>query len=150
MAKSVAKAVQQYLNELPPERRAVVSGVRDLIVRHLPEGYREAMNWGMLCYEVPLERYPKTYNGRPLGYVALAAQKNYYALYLTSVYQDKKKEERLKEAFRQAGKKLDMGKSCVRFRSLDDLPLEAGGEVIAGTTVDEFTKSYEAVKPPRG
>ena len=150
MAKSVAKTVEQYLEQLAPERREVVSEVRDLILRHLPEGYREAMNWGMICYEVPLGRLPKTYNGQPLGFVALAAQKNHYSLYLMGVYQDKEKEAHLRKAFDEAGKKLDIGKSCVRFRRLDDLPLDAIGELIAGTSVDEFIKSYEAVKSPRG
>jgi hypothetical protein len=84
-----------------------------------------------------LERYPVTYNGQPLCYAALAAQKNYYSLYLMSVYQDSKEEGSLREAFRQAGKKLDMGKCCIRFRSLDDLPLDAIGREVGSVSVDE-------------
>lgn len=144
MARSAAATVAEYLEELPPERRAVVSAVRDTIVRHLPEGYREIMSFGMICYGIPLERYPNTYNGQPLGYVALAAQKNYYALYLMGVYQDAGEERKLRAAFERAGKTLDMGKSCVRFRRLEDLPLDAIAEVVAGTPPETFIARYEA------
>ena len=82
MVSSKAKTVEDYLDELPPDRRAVVSAVRDLVNANLPEGYVETMNWGMIAWEVPLSRYPVTYNKQPLGYVALAAQKNAYSLYL--------------------------------------------------------------------
>jgi hypothetical protein len=143
MAKSDAASVPAYLKELPADRRAVISAVRDVIRRKLPPGYREVMNWGMICYEVPLERYPDTYNGQPLCYAALAAQKNHYALYLPCTYQDPRQAAWLKEEFKKAGKKLDMGKSCVRFRRLEDLPLDAIGQVVAGSTVDDFIACYE-------
>ena len=104
------------------------------------------MNWGMIAYEVPLERYPDTYNGEPLMYAALAAQKRHYSLYLTSVYQDPERLDRLKDQFREAGKKVDMGKSCVRFKKLDDLPLEVIGQVIASDSVDEFVRGYEEAR----
>jgi Domain of unknown function (DU1801) len=149
MAKSDARTVAEYLAELPGERREVVSIVRDLILRHLPEGYKEAMSFGMICYFVPLERFPDTYNGQPLGYVSLAAQKNHYALYLMCVYQSAEREKQLREAFKAAGKRLDMGKSCVRFRKLDDLPLETIGELIAATPVDAYVSAYEAIKRAR-
>ena len=145
MAKSSAATVQEYLDELPEDRRAVVSAVRDVVVRNLPEGYRETMSWGMISYEVPLERYPNTYNKQPLAYAALAAQKNYYALYLTT-YQDPERESWLKREFEKAGKKLDMGKSCVRFRKLDDLPLDVIGRAIAGTPPDAFIAQHEAAR----
>ncbi|HEX5724748.1 MAG TPA: DUF1801 domain-containing protein, partial [Longimicrobiaceae bacterium] len=103
-------------------------------------------NWGMISYEVPLERFPRTYNGQPLGYAALAAQKNYYALYLTSVDGDAEKESWLEEEFRKAGKKLDMGKSCLRFRTLDDLPLDVIGRAIASTPPDALIARHEAVR----
>jgi hypothetical protein len=109
MAKSNAATVQEYLDELPPDRRAVVAAVREVVLRHLPKGYREGMNWGVISYEVPLERYPDTYNGQPLTYVALAAQKNYYALYLTGAYSCPEQAGWLKVEFKKAGKKLDMG-----------------------------------------
>jgi hypothetical protein len=144
MASSKAKTVEEYLAELPPERREVVTAVRHLILRHLPEGYQETMNWGMISYEIPLEQYPNTYNKQPLNYIALAAQKNYYSLYLLGVYADSDQEARLKEEFQQAGKKLDMGKSCVRFRKLDDLVLDAIAQAIAAVTPDEYIAHYEA------
>ncbi len=144
MATSRAATPEQYLAELPPERRAVVAKVRETITRNLPRGYRESMSFGMLCYNVPLEDYPHTYNGQPLGYVCLAAQKHHYSLYLTAVYQDGAQGARLAEQFRKAGKKLDMGKSCLRFKSLDDLPLDVIGDVVASTPLDAFIAQYEA------
>jgi hypothetical protein len=143
MAKSNASTVEDYLSELPTDRRAVIAELRDVVLRNLPSGYREVMNWGMICYEVPLERYPNTYNGQPLGYISLAAQKNYFALYLPCVYQDPRQQARLQEGFRKAGKKLDMGKSCLRFRKLEDLPLDAIADTVAATTPDEFIAGYE-------
>jgi hypothetical protein len=146
MPSSKAETVEQYLQELPEDRRAVLSAVRDLVVRNLPAGYREAMGFGMITWVVPLADYPDTYNGQPLGYAALAAQKNYYALYLNCVYQDPALEQRLRDAFARAGKKLDMGKSCVRFRKLEDLPLDAIGTLIAGTPPRDFIARYEQVR----
>jgi Domain of unknown function (DU1801) len=146
MASSKAATVERYLQELPEDRRAVVSAVRDVVVRNLPAGYRETMSWGMISYEVPLEDYPDTYNGQPLGCAALAAQKNYYALYLNCVYSDPAREQWLRDAFAQAGKKLDMGKSCVRFKKLEDLPLDVIGTLIAATPPAEFIALYQTAR----
>ena len=145
MVTSHAKSVDEYLAALPDDRRAVVTEVRKLIRKHLPKGYEEAVNWGMLSYQIPLEQYPGTYNGQPLGYVALASQKNHCALYLMTPYMDPAKAEELKEAFAQASKKMDMGKSCLRFKSADDLPLPAIGRLIAATPPAAFIAMYEAV-----
>jgi hypothetical protein len=139
--RSTATTVEQYLGELTPERRAAVEGVRAVIVENLPEGYEEGMQYGMIGYHVPLARYPETYNGQPLAYAALASQKRYLSLYLYSVYADR--ESSFREAYRQTGKRLDMGKCCVRFRSLDDLPLELIGRTVGATPVDEFLRAYE-------
>jgi hypothetical protein len=147
MVSSKAATPEEYLESLPEDRREVVSAVRDLVRRNLPAGYEESMNWGMICWEIPLERYPKTYNGQPLGYVALAAQKNYYSLYLLGVYAEPRRARRLEEEFRKAGKKLDMGKSCVRFRKLEDLPLEVIARAIAEVTPDKYIAYYEASRP---
>ena len=144
MPRSEAKTVVAYLKELPAERRAVVSAVRDLILRNLPKGYVESMNWGMICYEIPLERYPDTYNGQPFQYAALAAQKNYYAIYLIGVNGNKTKEKELADAFKKLGKKMDMGKSCLRFKSLDDLPLDAIGKLIGSMPPEELIALMEA------
>jgi hypothetical protein len=143
MATSRVTTVAQYLRELPAERRRTIAAVRRVISRNLPAGYRETMNWGMISYEVPLSRHPDTYNGRPLCHAALAAQKNYCAVYLMSVYQNPERLAALKDAFKKAGKKLDIGKSCVRFRMLDDLPLDAIGEAVAGVPVDRFIEFVE-------
>jgi uncharacterized protein YdhG (YjbR/CyaY superfamily) len=145
MATSKATTVDAYLAELPEDRRAVVSAVRDVVLRNLPEGYRESMAFGMIGYGIPLERYPDTYNGQPLAYAALAAQKNYYALYLLSTYTGAQ-EAAVREAFAAAGKKLDMGKSCIRFKTLDDLPLEALGRIIAATPPEAHIAAYEAAR----
>ncbi|MEL1265365.1 DUF1801 domain-containing protein [Pseudoxanthomonas putridarboris] len=144
MAGSKAKTVEAYLAELPEDRRAVVSSVRDLVNRHLPDGYVETMNWGMISWEVPLSRYPVTYNKQPLSYVALAAQKNHYALYLMCVHADSGHEEALRAAYAKAGRKLDMGKSCLRFKKLDDLLMPEIGRIIAATPVDAHIARYEA------
>lgn len=134
--RSDATTVDAYLDELPEERRDTVVRIRQVILDHLPEGYEERMNWGMISYEVPLERYADTYNGKPLMYAALAAQKRAYSLYLMGGYMEGGEE--LRAEFERAGKKLDMGKSCIRFRDAEDLPLEVIGRAIARTSVDDF------------
>ena len=148
MAQSSATTVAEYLRTLPSERRTVVSEVRRMIRRHLPAGYVERMASGMIAYEIPLSRYPDTYNGRPLCYVGLAAQRDYYALYLMGCYQDPAEAARLRDAFRERGRRLDMGKSCLRFKRLDELPLEAIGATIAGTTPERFISQYETGRQP--
>ena len=144
MPRSEAETVDQYLEELPPDRRAAISAVRRAILDHLPAGYQETMQFGMIGYVVPLNTYPETYNRQALQYVALASQKNYMSLYLMNVYGDQKAERWFTEGYRASGKKLDMGKSCVRFKSLEDLPMDLIGEAVARTTVDEFVERYEA------
>lgn len=144
MVQSKAKTVAAYLKELPPERREVVAAMRKMVRKHLPKGYVETMNRGMISYEIPLSRYPTTYNGQPLSYVAIAAQKNYYSLYLMNVYANSKEEGALRRAFAKAGKKLDLGKCCVRFKQLADLEMEALAKAVAATPVDAFIERYEA------
>lgn len=146
MAKSTAATVEEYLATLPEDRRNVIASMRALVRAHLPEGYREGMNWGMIVYEVPLERYPKTYNKQPLCYVALAAQKAHYALYLNCIDAGSAREQRLREEFERAGKTLDMGKACIRFKATTDLALDALGRVIAETPVDAFIARYEMAR----
>ena len=144
MARSMAGTVEQYLAELPEDRRRVVAAALAVLRENMPYGYREGVSLGMIAFEVPLDRYPDTYNKQPLLYAALAAQKGHYALYLNCVEAGSEREGRLRAAFAAAGKRLDMGKSCVRFKRLGDLDLKAVGEVIAGTGVDEFIARYEA------
>ncbi|NNL13771.1 MAG: DUF1801 domain-containing protein, partial [Acidimicrobiia bacterium] len=116
------------------------------ILANLPEGYEEAMNWGMITYQVPLDRFPDTYNGEPLMYAALASQKNHMAVYLTAVYADEETREEFVAAYRDTGKRMDMGKSCVRFKKLDDLPLELIGTTIAEVDVETFVTETEAAR----
>jgi len=143
MAKSTTKTVKEYIEELPEYRRETIEKVRELILKHLPEGYQETINWGMISYEIPLDRYPDTYNNQPLSYLGLAAQRNYNALYLMPVYQDEKLEEWLSEEFEKANKKMDIGRSCLKFQTVDDLPIEAITKIIAHQTPDEFIETYE-------
>lgn len=141
---SDATTVDEYLAALADDRRAVIAAVRDVIVANLPTGFVEGIGWGMISYDVPLERYPNTYNGKPLMYAALASQKRHCALYLTDVYIDPARLDWFTERYRASGKRVDIGKSCVRFRTVDDLPLDLVAEVIAGTSVDAFLATYEA------
>jgi hypothetical protein len=106
-----------------------------VILENLPSGYSEVMNWGMITYEVPLEIYPDTYNGQPLMYGARASQKNHMAVYLTGIYISDAVRDEFEKAYRATGKRFDVGKSCVRFRKLEDLPLELIGETIASIPV---------------
>jgi uncharacterized protein YdhG (YjbR/CyaY superfamily) len=144
--KSGASTVEEYLANLPPERRDVVSKVRNAIRKRIPKGYAEALRFSAITWEIPLSRFPDTYNNQPLCYVALAAQKNHYAIYLMRPYGDKRELARIQEGFRKAGKKLDMGKSCIRFRKLDDLPLDVITESVARTTPEEWIRFYEAAR----
>ncbi|MDA0352019.1 MAG: DUF1801 domain-containing protein [Chloroflexi bacterium] len=144
--KSDATTVKEYLDSLPEDRRKAISAVRREIRKRLPRGYVERMQYGMIGYSVPLRRYPETYNGHPLNLAALASQKNYMSVYLTNVYSDPELQNWFEEEYRATGKRLDMGKSCVRFRRLDDLPVELIGEAVSKTPVDDFIARYEEVR----
>ena len=141
-----ASSIEEYLDKIPKDRREQLEKVRKVILDNLPEGYEEAFNWGMITYQVPLKTYPDTYNGQPLMYAALASQKNHMAVYLTNVYSENETEDWFKKEYEATGKKLDMGKSCVRFKKLDDLPLELIGKAIAMTSVDELIDIYAKLR----
>lgn len=149
MVKSVATTVEEYLASLPPERLADVAAVRDVILANLPDGYVEEMSSGMPAYVIPLKDYPKTYNKQPLMYAALAAQKNYTSLYLMNVYGNPETERWFHNASAASGKKLDMGKSCLRFKQAGDLPLSLIGQVIASTPPAAYIARYEAALAQR-
>ena len=146
MVRSSAATVEDYLDELAPDRREQIETVRSVVLDNLPDGYDESMNWGMITWEIPLERYPKTYNKQPLMYAALASQKNYMSLYLMCVYAHDGKQTEFERRFKESGKKLNMGKSCVRFKTTDDLPMDLIAETIASTSVDDYIESYEATR----
>ena len=150
MVSSKAETVDDYLLPLPAERRAVVAAVRDLVNAHLPAGYVEAMAFGMIGWSVPSSRYPDTYNGQPLAYLGLAAQKHGYSLYLNCIYSDPATEQALRDADARAGRKLDMGKSCLRFKALDGLLLDEVASIVASTPVDAFIAQYERARSGGG
>jgi uncharacterized protein YdhG (YjbR/CyaY superfamily) len=147
--RSDAATVAEYLADLPDDRRAAIETVRGTIVANLDDGFEEAMNWGMITYQVPLEVYADTYNDKPLMYAGLASQKRHMAVYLNGVYTDQESADRFTAAYEATGKKLDMGKSCVRFKRLDDLPLDLIGEEIAAYDVDGFIARYETARAGR-
>jgi len=140
--KRAAQTPAQYLGSLPPDRRGAIETVRRVILDHLPKGYEEIVGMGMLMYSVPLTVLSDTYNGHPLCYVALASQKNYMSIYLMSVYGDKPTEAWFRTQFEARGKKLDMGKSCVHFKTVDDLPLDLIGETVAKVPMEKWVSLY--------
>jgi hypothetical protein len=142
--RSDATVVEDYLDELPPDRHDAICAVRDVINENLPEGYAESMSSGMIGWGIPLEDYPDTYNGQPLGIAALASQKNHMALYLMGIYADQGLEDWFRQQYAERGLKLDMGRSCVRFKRLEDVPLDVIGEVIRRVAPERFIALYEA------
>jgi hypothetical protein len=140
---------EAYLAELPTERRAAVAAVREVIRAHLPDGYAESVQGGMLVYGVPLSRYPKAPKKQPIWYAALGSHKSFCSLYLMSVYGSREHLDRLRAAFLRAGKKLDMGKSCIHFHDAGDLPLDTIGELIASIPMDRWIALFEATHRPR-
>jgi hypothetical protein len=141
--RSDASDVDEYLAALPDDRREALGAVRRVVLANLPVGYEEVMQYGMISYVVPLPRYPDTYNGQPLTVASLANQKRHMAVYLLGVYGDERHRAWLEEQWAATGKKLDMGKSCLRFRRLDDLALDVLGDAIARTSVDDLIDQHE-------
>jgi hypothetical protein len=144
MAAAEAETPDAWLARLPPDRVATLGSVRDLVNAALPPGYAERAAGSMLVWEVPLARYPDTYNGQPLMLAALAAQKNHNALYLVCAYASPTRDAALRAAYARAGRKIDMGKSCLRFRERGDVLDEAVTQIIAETTVETLIAGYEA------
>jgi uncharacterized protein YdhG (YjbR/CyaY superfamily) len=141
MVSSDALTVEQYLAELPDERRDSIQQVYDVIRANIPEGYEEAMYWGMISWQVPLSLEPKTYNGEPLLFCALANQKRHMAIYMMSIYCDQTKLARILAGYEEIGRKPNMGKSCIRFTKVEHLPLKIIGELIAESPIDQFIEA---------
>ena len=143
MVTSKAKTVAQYISEIPESQRGEVKIIREMINKNLNQGFVETINWGVISYEVPLATYPDTYNKKPLSFAGLAAQKNNISLYLMCIYQDPSLMVSLEEEFKKIGKKPNMGKSCIRFKSANDIPVKAIGKIIKKVTLKKFIKEYE-------
>lgn len=143
---SDATTVDEYLASLPAERREAIEAVRAVVIKNIPRGYVEGMAFGMIGYVVPLDVYPDTYNKLPLQYVGLASQKHYMTLYLNSIYASPESADEFERAYRATGKRYDVGKSCVRFRKLDDLPLALIGKTIRATPVKRFVEMAKAAR----
>lgn len=146
MFNAKAKSVADYLANLTPDRRSMLGKLRKLIKQHLPKGYKESFNWGAIVYEVPLSVYPTTYNGQPLTYAALAATKAGGSVHLMCAYGNPKNTQVLVDGFKRAGKKLDMGKACIRFRTIDDLDLDSIATVVASTPLEKYVAFAESVR----
>ena len=145
---SNAATVEDYLKSLPADRRVAINAVRQVILAHLPQGYEECMSYGMIGYVVPHRLYPAGYHcdpKLPLPYANLASQKNHMALYLMTVYGDPATAQWFRKAWQAAGKKLNMGKCCVRFKKLEEVPLEVVGQVIARVPVANYIAHVEKV-----
>lgn len=140
---------EEYLAALPEDRREQIAAVREAVLAGLPEGYEEGVEFGMLSYHVPLSRFPDTYNGAPLGYAALASQKRYMSLYLMGIYGNEGNRAWFEAEAAARGVVLDTGKSCVRFRRLEELPLDLVTAAIARQGVDEYVAAYEASRVGR-
>ncbi|MBM3769252.1 MAG: DUF1801 domain-containing protein [Acidobacteria bacterium] len=145
---SKATTVDAYLEELPEDRRAAMKKLRATIKKHLPKGFAEGMQYGMIGYFVPHKLFPPGYHcnpKEPLPYASVASQKNYISIYLMSAYIDSAVEKYIKTEFAARGLKLDMGKCCVRFKKIDDIPHDIIGEAIAMTSVADHIQSYEDI-----
>ena len=149
MVASAATSVEQYLRELPANRRRELEAVREVVRANLPTGYIESIEFGMIGYAIPLARFPDTYNGKALCYAGLAAQKNHNALYLMGCYMDPAHDRALRAGAVREGKKLDMGKSCLRFRRAEDLPLKTIGALVARTPIAKLIALHESVHGPK-
>ena len=149
---SKATTVEQYLASLPEERRAAISAVRDVIRKNLDTQYEEGMQYGMIGYYVPHKVFPAGYHcdpKQPLPFASLASQKSHMAVYLMCVYGQPEQEKWFREAWAKTGKKLDMGKSCVRFKKLEDVALDVLGEAIRRAPAKAYIAHYESVlRPP--
>lgn len=146
-AMAAPTSVDAYLAALPEDRRSALSAVRKVILKNLPKGYEEGIQYKMIGYFVPHTRYPAGYHANPkepLPFVHLASQKGYMALYLMCVYADPDLNAWFVDAYATSGKKLDMGKACVRFKHLEDLPLDVVGQAIAKVPVAKYIARYEA------
>ncbi|RXK60964.1 DUF1801 domain-containing protein [Lacibacter luteus] len=144
---SKATTVDEYIAELPEDRRKTVSQLRKIIKKNLPKGFKETMNYGMMGYCVPHSMYPAGYHCKPedpLPFLGLASQKNSINLYHMGIYADPQLLKWFQDAHAKASsKKLDMGKSCIRYKKPEDIPYELIGELVSKITPAEWIATYE-------
>jgi len=144
---SKATTVEQYLAELPDDRRTPIQAVRQVILKNLDKDYEEGMQYGMIGYYVPHRIYPPGYHvdpRQPLPFVCLASQKNYMSVYLGTVYGEGSDEPWFREQWAKTGKQLDMGKTCIRFKTIEDVALDVLGEAIRRAPAYQFIAHYES------
>lgn len=141
--------VKEWLASVPAERKEAVDTVRTVINKNLPKGYEETVDWGMLAWVVPLSRFPNTHNDHPLMLAALGAHRKLMTVYLMTVYADTKFRKEFQDAYKKSGKKLNMGGSCVHFKTLDDLPLDVLADTVSRVTVDDYVRIYEDSRPKK-
>jgi len=145
---SDAKTPQEYIDHLPENRKEAIIKLRKIILDNLPKGFEEQMSYGMLGYVVPHSIYPNGYHVNPklpLPFINLASQKNFIAIYHSGIYADKKiMDWFLKEYPKHSNRKLDMGKCCIRFKKMDDIPYDLIGKLATKLTPEEWIDTYEA------
>jgi len=145
--RSEAQTVEQYISQLPEDRKEAISNLRDVIKANLPDGFQEEMSYGMIGYVVPKTLYPAGYHCTPelpLPFMNIASQKNFIAVYHMAVYADKELHDWFTGEFKKQSKlKLDMGKSCMRFKKPADIPFELIGDLASKITPDKWIKLYE-------
>jgi hypothetical protein len=150
---STAKTAEEYVASLPEECRHTVQAVRKVILDNLPSGYEEGMQYGMISYYVPHSIFPAGYHcdpSKPLCVAGLASQKHYVSLYLMCVYDNVDVRESFRADWAKSGKKLDMGKCCIRFKKLDDVALDAVARVIARVSPQEYIAHYLRARSEAG
>lgn len=144
---SKAETVKEYIDQLPEDRKPVIKKIRSIIKKNLPKGFKEVMSYGMIGYVVPHSIYPDGYHCTPklpLPFLNVASQKNFVAIYHSGVYADPKLMKWFVTEYPKHNKrKLDMGKSCVRFKKMDEIPYDLIGELVTKMTVDDWIKLYE-------
>lgn len=147
---SKATSVKEYLSSLPEDRRAALEAVRKVVLANLDAPFEEGMQYGMIGYYLPHSVYPDGYHcdpSQPLPFAGLASQKNHMSIYLMCVYGSPEQEMAFRTAWAKTGKKLDMGKACIRFKKLDDLALDVVGQTIKRVTAKKYLAHYlEAIR----
>lgn len=144
---STAKTPQEYIDLLPDERRPVMTKLRQTILAHLPDGFEETMSYGMIGYVVPHSVYPDGYHcdtTLPLPFLNIASQKNFIALYHSGIYANEDLLKWFREEYpKHSANKLDMGKSCIRFKNINKLPFDLIAELIGKMSCQEWITCYE-------